>query len=120
MDQQFQAQSPTLVGGREGESGMMGALSRGMDKAKMVSSFMGDNEQERIANLKAFTALTKDIGGVTTALSQSTLMDRIMKEGTKPMTTMGGEGGPSGGIAAIPKTFDPAMAQGIMSRLGFK
>jgi len=120
MDEKFMAQSPTLEGGREGQSGMLGMLASGYDKMQGFSQFLGDTPEERVTNAKAFAAMVKDVGSLGKTMSDSTLMQRMLKDSTRGITSIGGGEGPSGGIAAIPKTFDPTMAQGIMSRLGFK
>jgi len=98
----------------------MGLLG-GFKKMADFSSFLGDDPEEREQNAKAFAALVKDVGASVNDMTESTLMQRMMKE------AMGGGGGhlssgtgPSGGVAAIPKTFDPSLASHIVNQMGYK
>jgi|SRR5215467_4148474 len=109
-----------MPGARQGSSGALGALAAGYDKMQNFASFLGDTPEERANNAKKFAAMVKDIGNLGTSISDSTLMQRMMKEQMKgPMAITEGQN-PSGGVGAIPRTFDPGSAAGIMSRLGFK
>jgi hypothetical protein len=105
---------------RQGASGLMGGLAKGLDKIQGFSSFLGDTQEERENNAKKFAALVKDIGNVGTDVMESTLMQRMMKEGSGGPSYISEGQSPSGGVSAIPRTFDPATAGQIMSRLGFK
>src|SRR4029077_8203569 len=85
-----------------------------------VSNLFGKDQKEREKNAKAFAALVKDVGDATKTLGSSTLMQRMMTEQMRaPMAIVGG-GGASGGVAAIPRSFDPGAAAASMSRAGFK
>jgi hypothetical protein len=84
------------------------------------AGFLGDDPDEREKNAKAFAALAKDIGGIGRTMSESSIMQRMMKEQMGGSATMIPGGSPAGGIAAIPRTFDPGQASNIMSQLGFK
>lgn len=109
-----------MPGEMKGQSGLLGGLQGGFDKMQDFASFLGDTPEERENNAKKFAALVKDIGNMGQSVSDSTLMQRMMKHaGGGPTAIMEGQG-PSGGISAIPRTFDPATAGQIMSKLGFK
>jgi len=104
---------------RQGASGALGGLSGALDKVKSFTDFLGDTPEEREKNAQRFAALVKDVGNMGKNISESTLMQRMMKESMKrPMAALGG-GEPAGGVSPIPKTFDPATAGAIMSRFGF-
>jgi hypothetical protein len=109
-----------MPGARQGASGVAGGLSKGLDKIKGFASFLGDSQDERENNAKKFAALVKDIGNMGKDMADSTLMQRLMKESMSGPAYMSEGQAPSGGIAAIPPTFDPATAGRIMSQLGFK
>jgi hypothetical protein len=109
-----------MPGVRQGASGVAGGLSKGLDKIKGFASFLGDSQDERENNAKKFAALVKDIGNMGKDMADSTLMQRLMKESMSGPAYMSEGQAPSGGIAAIPPTFDPATAGRIMSQLGFK
>jgi hypothetical protein len=105
---------------RQGATGIVGGLSKGLDKIKGMASFLGDTQEERENNAKKFAALVKDIGNVGKDVADSTLMQRMMKEQMGGPAYISEGASPSGGVSAIPRTFDPATAGQIMSRLGFK
>lgn len=112
--------SPDFMGpmppvGKTDPSGMLGGLSKMTDFA----SLLGDTPEERADNAKKYAALVKDVGNSVNDISQSTLMQRMMKHKTGPQYVQEGQS-PSGGVAAIPRTFDPQTAGQIMSHLGFK
>jgi hypothetical protein len=100
--------------------GTPGTFVNNVGFLQRVGKFFGDTQEEREKNAKAFAALTKDLGGIGRTMSESSLMQRMMKEQMAGEATMIPGGSPAGGIAAIPRTFDPGTAQGIMSQLGFK
>jgi len=95
-------------------------MKAGFDKMQGFASFLGDDPKEREINAKKFAALVKDVGNIGKDVSDSTLMQRMMKEGMSGPQYISEGQGPSGGVSAIPRTFDPATAGQIMSRLGFK
>jgi hypothetical protein len=100
--------------------GITPTFAKNLSLTQRFAEMLGKTPEERERNAKAFAALTKDISGITRTMSESSLMQRMMQE------QMGGAGelipgaSPSGGIAAIPRTFDPGQASNIMSQLGFK
>jgi len=97
----------------------MGILG-GFKKLNDMASFMGDTPEEREKNSKAFAALVKDVGSSVTDISESTLMQRMMKESMGGPAYLDSGASPSGGVAAIPKTFDPSLASHIVNQMGYK
>lgn len=116
--------SPDFMGpmpaGRQGASGALGMMAKGFDKMQNFASFLGDTPEERADNAKKFAAMVKDVGNLGKDISDSTLMQRMMKEQMGGPSYIGEPSSPSGGVSAIPRTFDPSQAASIMSRLGFK
>jgi hypothetical protein len=113
--------SPNFMGpmpaeGAVAPSGILG----GVKKLTDFASFLGDSPEERADNAKKFAALVKDVGNTVSDVSDSTLMQRMMKEQMGGPSYIGEGGSPSGGVSAIPRTFDPQTAGQIMSKLGFK
>ena len=94
----------------------MGNLMAGFKKFQDFSQILGDTPEERSDNAKRFAALVKDIGNVGKDLQESTLMERMMKAGTKPFATIPG-GSASGGVTGM---SEPRLSPAIMSQLGFK
>lgn len=92
----------------------------GLSKMQKFAEFLGSTPEEREKNAKAFAAMVKDIGNIGRTMSESSLMQRMMSEQMGGAAYIGEGTSPSGGIAAIPRTFDPSQAQGIMAQLGFK
>lgn len=115
--------SPDFMGpmpaGRQGSSGVLGGLAAGFDKMQNFASFLGDTPEERADNAKKFAAMVKDVGNLGKDISDSTLMQRMMKEQMAGPSYISEGQNPSGGVSAIPRTFDPSSV-GVMSRLGFK
>ena len=111
---------PVMPGGakRTGQSGMMGMLA-GLKDMSSFAIKLGDTPEEREKNAKAFAAAVKDIGSLTANLSESTLMQSMMKNMGGPAYLDTGAS-PSGGVAAIPKTFDPSLASHIVNQMGYK
>ena len=113
--------SPDFMGpmppeGKVDPSGLLGGLSKMTDFA----SLLGDTRRgARRQSRRSMPALVKDVGNTVQDVGQSTLMQRMMKHKSGPMYVQEGQS-PSGGVAAIPRTFDPQTAGQIMSHLGFK
>lgn len=113
--------SPDFMGPMPAEgavepSGLLG----GLKKMTNFASFLGDTPEERADNAKKFAALVKDVGNTVKDVGDSTLMQRMMKEQMGGPSYVSEGQSPSGGVSAIPRTFDPSQAASIMSRLGFK
>jgi hypothetical protein len=98
----------------------MQAMLKGAGTLNSFASILGKTPEEREANAKAFAALTKDVGNAVKDMSESTLMQRMMEHSMSGPSYLDTGTSPSGGVAAIPKTFDPAMAAQIMNRFGFR
>jgi len=116
----FMGPMPGEVTGASGALGAMGGAVRGIKKMTDFASFLGDTPEERADNAKKFAALVKDVGNTVKDVGDSTIMQRMMKESMGGPSYISEGQSPSGGISAIPRTFDPATAGQIMSRLGFK
>lgn len=106
------------AGGNPG-SGLLGMLG-GIRKMTDFASLLGDTQEERVQNAQKFAALVKDVGNVVQDAGESTLMQRMMQASMSGPMYLDSGANPSGGVAAIPRTFDPAMASQIMSRTSFK
>lgn len=104
------------VGGGGGLSGVLGAFS----KLNGIASMFGKDPKEREANAKTFASLVKDVGNTVTDLSESTLMQRMMEASMGGPSYLSEGGNASGGVGAIPKTFDPSLASHIMNQMGYK
>jgi hypothetical protein len=69
----------------------MGWFASGVKQLGSIANFMGDNPEERIKNLKAFTAVVKDIGSMAQTMGDSSLMRRMIEHGmTAPTGVYGG------------------------------
>jgi hypothetical protein len=95
-------------------------LQQNLSLMQRFANLLGATPEERTKNAKQFAAMVKDVGSMGASMQQGTLMKRMMKEQMRmPMAVMGG-GGPAGGVAAIPRSFDPGEAAASMNRTGFK
>lgn len=95
-------------------------LQKNLSIMQRMANLLGDTPEERTKNAKQFAAMVKDVGSMGASMQQGTLMKRMMKEQMRmPMAVMGG-GGPTGGVAAIPRSFDPGEAAASMNRAGYK
>jgi hypothetical protein len=84
------------------------------------ANLLGKDPKERAENAKVFAAMVKDVGSLGANMQQSTLMKRMMTEQMRaPLAIMGG-GQASGGVGAIPRSFDPGEAAASMNRVGYK
>lgn len=114
---------PGMMGPMPGEttpgSGLMGVLS-GFKKLTDFAGFLGDTPEEREKNAKQFAALVKDVGGAVNDMGDSTLMQRMMKASMSGPQYLNDGSSPSGGVAAIPRTFDPSLASHIVNQMGYK
>lgn len=113
---------PNMVGPMPGDTtpgtGFLGMLE-GLKNLNGFAMKLGDTPEEREKNAKAFASAVKDVGSLTANLSESTLMQQMMKNMGGPSYLDTGTS-PSGGVAAIPKTFDPSMASHIVNQMGYK
>lgn len=96
------------------------AVKGNMGIMQKFAGMLGDTPEERAKNATKFAALVKDVGSIGRTLQDSTLMQRMMKEQMSGGGTIIPGASPSGGVASIPRSFDPGQAANIMSQLGFK
>jgi len=91
----------------------------GMQHLNNMAMSMGDTPQERTANARAFASLVDQLGKMGDQINKSTILQRLMKGRIRPIAAMGA-GQASGGVAGIPATFQPQVAQSIMSQMGYR
>lgn len=122
LDTQYGAQAPTIPGSaaRTGQSGILGAGAGALDTMRSFAMKLGKTPEEREKNAKAFAALVKDVGSMASTMSESSLMQRMMEHSMSGPTFLDTGTAPSGGVASIPKTFDPSVASHIVNQMGYK
>jgi hypothetical protein len=83
----------TNTGGPGGsQSGMMSALASGFSKLSEVSSFLGSSPDEIKKNAQVLGAMAKDLGSAHQAMTDSTLMRRVIEHGMRaPLAVFGGQ-----------------------------
>jgi len=99
-----------------------------LDNFNYINQFamgLGDSPDERTKNIQAISSMVASLGKTGKDITNSTLLQRMMKHRLRPIAPLpgGGEGyGQAGGAvaAAMPNTFTPDVAQAIMSRMGYK
>jgi hypothetical protein len=111
-----------IGGGGGGTVGMdpsaMQNMAANMQDLNQMAMWMGDTPDERTKNAQAFASLVGQLGKMGKDVAGSTIMQRIMKGRIRPIDTMAPPG--AGGVAQLPSTLPPDIAQAVMSRMGYR
>jgi len=94
---------------------MYGGMSHMQDMAMQF----GDTPEERTANARAFATLVDQLGKMGKTISDSTILQRMMKGRIRPIAQLS-SGQQAGGVGAMPSTLPPGVAQSVMSQMGYK
>jgi hypothetical protein len=113
---------PTPGAVNDMKPGDINSVLGSMSLMRRMALLFGKDTEEQVKNINAFSSTVKDVGNTVSKMGETTLMQRMMEAASKGGIQFLGEGkGPaSGGIAAIPKTFDPSLASHIMNHQGYK
>jgi hypothetical protein len=82
---------------------------------KGIQNILGHTPEERETNAKALAASVKDINGLVSSMSESTLMQRMMEAQGHGLGFM--EGSPGAPVSPIERT---PLGGPVMSQLGFR
>jgi hypothetical protein len=88
---------------------MMGALASGFSKLSELTKLLGSNPDEIKKNAQVLGAMAKDLGSARQAMTDSTLMKRVIEHGMRaPLAVFGGQTPQS--AARIQPTFSGEAA----------
>jgi hypothetical protein len=107
------AANPSALNSPEAMANMSGNLQ----SAWSFANLLGSNPDERTKNARAFASMVQQLGKMGKDVSESTLLQRMMKGRIRPIAELT-SGQQSGGTGPMPEYSGPATAP-IMSNTTF-